>query len=638
MTLYRNIPCSDGKKLAEIRVCKQNRNENAGPLRGIVGIDTETTRGNIFLIADSERNWLDGEYINFPRVAEFLLQHEGKWLFMYNLQYDAEGILKLLPKEVLKTYKRRRKWNRELRFEYQDYKVHYIPKKKLVISKGKHTVACYDIAQYYDNKPLVVAYKQNILKPLSDAYEQMKEKRRYFSSFYYSRHKKKVRDYCIQDCIMTAELAAKWVDTFNRMFGFYPQNWISAGYLAEKVLVHNGIEMPFFHDFEYWVQELAREAFVGGRFELIQRGYIGECYLYDINSAYPNALRHMPDMRHGRWIRGDKVNPDAQVGFFRIVADIDCSVKVAPFPFRQKDGSIIYPVGRFETTVTLDELRMIEGDKRIKYKIIESAQFIPYPDCSYPCKDFIEKLYYKRLELKKTNDPLERAIKVVLNSIYGKTAQRTNNIMGNMFCPVVASYITGYVRAHLYKFMRQHNLEQKDLVAFATDSVATRRKLSIADSDRLGEMKLDRAGKDVYYLSNGFYRFNAAWKLRGVGYDHEKKVEVENVSVRQSKDGQLYIGLVTTKTVHLRTGIRYNKLDDVNKIVEYEKRIDLNSDRKRFWNHDLTSLDEKSRCDSHALSMDVFGDLMAKSSENVKLSEEKEDNEREEEYEPESDL
>lgn len=62
-------------------------------------------------------------------------------------------------------------------------------------------------------------------------------------------------------------------------------------------------------------------------------------------------------------------------------------------------------------------------------------------------------------------------------------------------------------------------------------------------------------GKDVYFLSNGFYQFNGSWKLRGVGCDYEKKVEVENVSVRQGKDGQLYIGLVTTKTIHLLTFI-----------------------------------------------------------------------------------
>jgi hypothetical protein len=148
-------------------------------------------------------------------------------------------------------------------------------------------------------------------------------------------------------------------------------------------------------------------------------------------------------------------------------------------------------------------------------------------------------------------------------------------------------------------------------------------------------MKLDKAGQDVYFLSNGFYRFNGVWKLRGIGYDHERKVEVDNVAVRRGDDRQLWIGLATTKTIHIRTGIWYNKLDDVNKIVEYEKKIGLNSDKKRVWNRDLASLDDKSWCDSHALSMDEFGDLMAKENKEMEWYG---DNEGDGEgYEPESD-
>ena len=36
-------------------------------------------------------------------------------------------------------------------------------------------------------------------------------------------------------------------------------------------------------------------------------------------------------------------------------------------------------------------------------------------------KKFIESIYTKRLELKKRKDPLEKPLKIILNSIYGKT-------------------------------------------------------------------------------------------------------------------------------------------------------------------------------------------------------------------------
>jgi len=44
-------------------------------------------------------------------------------------------------------------------------------------------------------------------------------------------------------------------------------------------------------------------------------------------------------------------------------------------------------------------------------------------------------------------------------------------VIGNLFNPVIASYITGFTRAYLYRFMKEHNLEN-EVVPFATDSFA----------------------------------------------------------------------------------------------------------------------------------------------------------------------
>jgi len=68
--------------------------------------------------------------------------------------------------------------------------------------------------------------------------------------------------------------------------------------------------------------------------------------------------------------------------------------------------------------VTLDELKAYENTKY--YKILESWQFIPNSNYC-PFKQFIEELYEKRRELKKNEDPRQLPIKLILNSIYGKT-------------------------------------------------------------------------------------------------------------------------------------------------------------------------------------------------------------------------
>ena len=64
-------------------------------------------------------------------------------------------------------------------------------------------------------------------------------------------------------------------------------------------------------------------------------------------------------------------------------------------------------------------------------------------------------------------------------------AQRTNNVMGNLFNPIIASYITGFARAQLYDFVRKNGID-RNVVFFATDSICTRTKLDI-DSMILGD-------------------------------------------------------------------------------------------------------------------------------------------------------
>jgi len=95
-----------------------------------------------------------------------------------------------------------------------------------------------------------------------------------------------------------------------------------------------------------------------------------------------------------------------------------------------KNHMVLFPSGEFETYVTLQELQACEG--MTFYRILEGYQFIPHSDI-YPYRDFIQNLYQKRLELKQENNPLQLPIKIILNSIYGKTGQSVNHKIGNLF-------------------------------------------------------------------------------------------------------------------------------------------------------------------------------------------------------------
>jgi len=498
-------------------------------------------------------------------------------------------ILKTLPKQVLESYKR----GGSLNFRFNGFRIKYIPSKSLTIQKNHHSTVFFDIAQFY-HVSLVNAYQDNIRK-LSESYLKMKTKRSVFSDYFFKRNKTTIREYCIDDCKLTKELSQHWIDIFSKAFELIPNRMLSPGYLAEKVLLNQNIHIPRFSEIPYDIQELAYNAYFGGRFELIKRGNIGKAHLYDINSAYPYAITKIPDLTKGHWFRHDKILDDSLLGFFKIECDIPDSKLIAPFPFR-KGKMIFLPSGKFITFVTLEELRAC---KDTFYNILDSYQYLDR-NPTYPYRNFIENLYCKRLELKKQNSPLQLPIKIILNSIYGKTGEIVRGRIGNLFNPVIFAFITGHARAQLYSFVQRHGLE-RDVVAFATDSICTTKPLEI-DSDLLGEFSR-KSTDNAFYVQNGFYRFGKHFAQRGLG--RLKGKEIENFETVE-KDGKLIMKCRVLRSKRLRSSILSNTPENIGKFSVIELEIDLNADRKRLWLGELSSMKDKTINVSVPLNFDFI--------------------------------
>jgi len=584
------IPVTDCKNLSYIRTqIPQNRRLACSNLRPVIGLDTETYNGTPFLIADSDARTLDD--ITTESVIRFLFakKYQNTWNFFYNISYDAEVILKLLG-EDLNSYKT----TGSLTFPYDDYTLDYIPGKKLAIRKGHHSVIFFDIAQFY-HTTLVDAYLQNI-GPLPEHYLSMKKKRKQFSLRFYRRNKQKVVNYCVFDCQNTKKLAQNWIGLFYKAFSFYSARWLSSGYLAEKVLINNGVIIPKFDSTPYEIQRFAYQCYFGGRFEILKRGFIGTAFLYDINSAYPFALSQIPDITKGQWIQSNKIQNDAEIGFFKILVDVpDCKF-VPPFPFRA-NRILVFPSGKFITFCTLDELLACQN---VQYKILDSHQFIP-DHLEFPYIDFIVKMYKKRQELKQDGNPLELPIKIILNSIYGKTGAVVKSRIGSLFNPVLFATITGKTRAQLYEFVCKNNLE-KSIVSFATDSICTTKELNL-NSDKLGELSFEKSANDVFYLQNGLYRFDGQWKQRGLGKLGRKQIEELKV---YEKDGKLFTKFKILRPSRLRQSILENRISDIGKFKKVEREVNLNADRKRFWLGQIKSIDDRIMNESVPLSLNYF--------------------------------
>jgi len=588
--MAESLALTDFKNLANLQLRYQDRNEARSEVRPIYALDTETDEnGNVTLIADSSGNYLELDEISAENLVRFLFskRYQGSWNFFYNITFDAEVILKTFGKELF-NYKKTRKLN----FKVNGYRIEYIPQKKIAVRKGHHSSVFFDIAQYYKTS-LDQAYQNNIGK-LPSWYTEIKNQRKHFTRKFYEKYSAKVKKYCIADCTFTKELTKHWIKLFKEAFNFYPQRWISSGYLAEKVLINRKIPIPKFIDTPLDIQDLAWRSYHGGRFEILKRGFIGQAYLYDINSAYPFAFANIPDITKGKWIKTKNLLDNSILGFFKIEAKIPDCKYIPPFPFKT-NSKLIFPSGNFITYCTLAELRACNNPDY--YSILESYQYCddtPF----YPYKEFVESIFSKRLRLKEERNPLELPLKVILNSIYGKTAQRVGNRIGNLFNPVIASTITGTTRAMLYDFVQRNGIE-RNVVSFATDSIISTKKLN-THSIQLGKFAFENSGNDVYVLQNGIYRFNGKWKKRGIGNIGKKQIEhLDTIE----KDGKLYQVFNLLRVNRLRTAILSDSIDEIGKFKTVERLVNLNADKKRLWFKEIRNIEDKIMIESMPLSL-----------------------------------
>jgi len=99
---------------------------------------------------------------------------------------------------------------------------------------------------------------------------------------------------------------------------------------------------------------------------------------------------------------------------------------------------------------------------------------------------------------------------------------------------------------------------ERDIVAFATDSIMTRSKIEV-DSEALGEFSFERQASDCYLLQNGYYRMNGKWKNRGIASMNSKTIKHLDTYVKNEK---LFLKIQESRSTLLRSGIILNRIDD----------------------------------------------------------------------------
>lgn len=302
-------------------------------------------------------------------------------------------------------------------------------------------------------------------------------------------------------------------------------------------------------------QDAAHHAFYGARIELLQQGYAPEQTLhgYDIRSAYPSAMLDLPSMRGKTWkhhrngTSADHARQSNILSMYRVYWRFPATVKYrgvenyAPFyplPYRTQNGSILFPsegrawVMRDDVLAALKWVETFGLNWREYDLVVEEAfefdpppvgmSFGPFGEAQDEAStrpetgpfEFVRELYNQRANIKSREKEcgyniLELAIKLCINSIYGKFAQR---IGGNEFdppasaCPYYAAAITAATRRRICE---TGLLDPFAIVMFATDGIISTRPLAPLDRP-IGEALGDWETKSVtggMFLQSGVYTF-----------------------------------------------------------------------------------------------------------------------------------
>lgn len=330
----------------------------------------------------------------------------------------------------------------------------------------------------------------------------------------------------------------------------------------------------------------------------------------DISSAYPHAMKSMPQFVRGVYKSTVRYEPGLQ-GIYCVTGTMRrCRYAI----FQTHDGKAIHGGEINKLWVTSYELE--EALRTGEFVMEKCFGWLWVPDTTYqhnPLADYVDEFYAKKQASHK-GDPRYLTYKLLLNSLYGKFIQnveveengkvngeyiieadgRATKVpkkfkAGGLFSPVIASLITGFVRAYLHrlehKYQAIHSSTDsiKTLVAVvpeelpqglgglgvevAGDCILLRNKLYLHyDGPITGQVRPAKyalhgfwgsvddllalvAGRQTYYTVEHLYRMKEAQKQGKVplkSYTQEREVAIdwsqyeEHPEVAQGKDAGAY--------------------------------------------------------------------------------------------------
>lgn len=484
------------------------------------GWTDEVGQHSYMLLQNSEGDYIAGPQLSSLECLGLLLKvatvTKKRIHVIYGGGYDATHILRDMPldlrRELIDTGET--SWHIPARAggRANNFRIKYIPHKWLEISgfdwhhrKPSH-LKIYDVMTFFQ-APFMKALESRGI-PVPELIASGKAAR---ADFTYD-DVEEIKYYCQLELECLVELCDRLRDEFDEA-GIYVTQYHGPGAVASalfkehKILEHKMEPPPE-------IERAAQRAYFGGRFEQFRAGhYAGKVYVYDIQSAYPDKIRNLPSLKDAFWRRSDDFH--GQPGLWK------CSYRDPegdftaphPLPWRGRGGVVGFPARNDEVWLWHHEAKYAT-DVEYGWEL-----YTPNPEKPFA---FIEDMYNTRRIWKAQGRGGERALKLGMNSGYGKMAQRIGSRPEYGGRPKWhqlewAGMVTSATRAQLWDAIC---LAPESIIAVETDSIASTVPLPLDVGPNLGQWELTEYDW-ITYIQSGIYFTSAGGsgskaKTRGI--------------------------------------------------------------------------------------------------------------------------
>lgn len=539
--------------------------------------------GNTWVLRESQ----PGEGLRTEDVFNWfrdILPHDGLFTSYY-FGYDVAHILidweldKLT--ELYDRESRQSIGNGEFnkrKVEWQGWRIDWLPTKQFTV-RSKGIITCVWDASSYFQKSFVAAITDSKLFTDDEIEFIRKGKQRRGDEDGHIFEEEVA--YCLAECKALSRLVHNLLETAEAT-GMAQQDYYGPGSLARVSLKRHKVNT--YKNIDPLIEDIAERAYVGGRFEETGHGKRGLLYEYDINSAYPSALINLPCFAHGTWKHTQKPEVTSPIALVHVSWEVDkeFSGGWGPYPVRQESGMPHWPYKGHAWVWSWEYEAGLKLPGAWWVSVIEAYEWIP--ECDHEPFSFISDLYAER---KKYKDGREKIIKLALNSMYGKLAQRVGTSPYKSMS--WAGMITSHTRAQLLKAIA---LNPNAVVATATDAILSTEPLNLDIGDKLGQWSEPLELYDCLLIQPGFYTarstsdtakypkgkhrtrgipasyidWNKYWELFDKLYDLDwTKVQPEDVTVPLSLTRHIGVGL----TVHYGDVRRLGKWEETTHNIRF---------------------------------------------------------------------